>query len=107
MFGEPVGDVLCIVFGPLNSNGKSAHPAKGQVAVERAWSRAKQHPARSERLCTICIACDQSAEQQIRMPRQCLGDTVHDDVGAHLQRPLQDGRGKRVVHQHDRARCMC
>ena len=52
---------------------------------------------RSQRLRERRVGGHHGAHQQVGVPAEVLRRAVHDDVGAELQRPLEQRRGERVV----------
>ena len=82
---------------------QGSQPAQRQVRLEGTRDRTRQllpasHPGQQ-----IGIGGDHQSQQQVRVAADELGRAVHHQVGAELQRPLQQGSGEGVVHDDQRA----
>ena len=84
----------CRVRSPRSASQASNGPAIAPCSVRwRVQPRARASSSRRDR----------GAEQDVGVPGEVLRHRVHDDVGAELERPLQQRRRERVVHRQQRA----
>ncbi len=92
------------VFGmPLHPQLHRLESAQCEPAVERAGHAAQRVLEKPDGLEDALVARDDGALHQVGVPRQVFGHTVHDQIGAELERLLEIGRRKCIVHDDQRA----
>ena len=84
---------------PPHPEVERAQPAQRQPRLERAQRAARPHHPVANAPDQLAVA-RRHARHQVRVPAQVLGDGVHDEAGAQLQRAAEDRGGERVVHEH-------
>ena len=76
-----------------------ARAAPGRPPSARGWRRCRgARPVERGVLSVVAEAADQRPEQGVGVPGDELGRRVQHDVGAELERPLQQRGGEGVVH---------
>ena len=100
----------CVTIAPARSRSAAPcapasvlMPAQHEVAVERARHRADRVLQEPEALGDLGIAGGDEPADDVGVTAEVLGGRVHHDVGAELERPLQERRGERVVDDDARA----
>ena len=80
-------------------SGQGAQAAQRQVDLHRPRDGAEGVPDLSERRHRLQVVRPRHhrPEQHVGVPGEHLGHRVHDQAGSVLERPLQQGSGKRVV----------
>ena len=87
----------CRVRSPRSASQTSIGPAIAPCSVRWVTSRCVVRAA------GIRGGCDHGAEQHVAVAGEVLGHRVHDDVGAELERSLQQRRREGVVHDREHA----
>ena len=88
----------------LHPQGEGPEAAQDQEAVERPGHAAHRVLEEPEPLGDGVARGDRDAEDRVRVPAEVLGGRMEHDVGAELERPLEGGRGERVVDDDERRR---
>ena len=100
---EPAHELLRVGLGPLEAQVQGAQAAQREPGLERAGDRADQVAAALEHGVQLVVAGDHGTHQHVAVAGEELGRRVHDDVGAELERLLQQRGGEGVVDDHVRA----
>ena len=88
---------------PLHAHRERLEPAEHQVAVERARHRADRVLQEPDALGDLGVVGGREPADDVGVAAEVLRGRVHDDVGAELERPLQERRRERVVDDDARA----
>ena len=83
---------------PLDTHGQRLQPAEHHEAVEGREDRAGRVLEEAELLGEGVVRGHGHAADHVAVPVQVLGHRVDDDVGAHLEGPLEHGGREGVVH---------
>jgi hypothetical protein len=99
---EPLGDHLRGLGGPAHPQPEGADAAQHQPGLERSWDAAEEGAGALEAVAELEVARHEGAHDDVRVTGQGLRRAVQHDVGAEVQRSLQDRRREGVVHHgHD------
>ena len=94
---------LRVLAVALHPHRERLEPAQHEVAVERARHRADRVLQEPDALGDLGVVGGDEPAHDVGVTAEVLGRRVHDDVGAELERPLQERRGERVVDDDARA----
>jgi hypothetical protein len=97
VLGQPAGQLGGVRLRTLDPQVQRAQPAQGQPRLQRAGDRADQVAAALQHVVQLLVLHHQRAHDHVAVAGEDLGDRVKDDVGAELERLLQQGCGERVV----------
>ena len=93
VLGQPPGELGSVRLRALDPQGQRAHAAQGEEDLERARDRAGQGAAVDQLAMARLVGGDDDAQQRVRVAADVLGCRVDDEVGAELERVLQQ-RGR-------------
>ena len=102
--GQPGGDHGGAGAHPLQPHLQRLKPAMHQEGLERPRHRAGHPPPVAHPCHQARIAARDMTEQHVGMARRRLGVGGHHQIGAQVQRPLQQRRHRGVVGNHPRPR---
>ena len=100
--GKPHRDPGGVGALALHAQRKRLDAAHGEVALERAENGSAGAGERAQRLVVFRVRGDRAAEH-VAVAGQKLGEAMHHQVGAQLERPHQHGRGEGVIHHEGNA----
>jgi N12 class adenine-specific DNA methylase len=100
MSRESFGDRLRIGLSTVETDGQGAQSAQCQPHLEGAGDRSAHRSFGVHPLAQFAVAGQRRAEDDIGVSGQVLRDRVDDDVGAEVERRLQQRSGERVVDGH-------
>ena len=103
MRSEELDESSSVVLRPFESERERAQTAQSEEHLERAGCGTVQLAVLAEVFLDCCVVRDRDACEQVGVPADELGGTVHDDVGTEPKWLLEDGRGERVVDCDERA----